>query len=309
MKRIAILGASSQIAKDLILSFAQKRQSDLLLYVRDCAAMQRWQACHGLAYPVLPYAEYGREDHAAVLNFVGVGDPQRAAQMGSEIFSVTQKFDDLVLDDLKFHPQRRYIFMSSGAAYGGSFLEPANANTRASIAINALDPQAYYSVAKLHAESKHRALSDMAITDIRVFNYFSRSQDMLARFFITDILRAIHHGETLWTSSDYMVRDFLHPADFSQLVDCILAAPAGNRAIDCYTRAPIDKPTLLNMMQQQFGLKYQRAEGVAALNATGSKPYYYSLNRQAAELGYQPVYSSQEGVIMEATSLLNGMAA
>jgi nucleoside-diphosphate-sugar epimerase len=309
MSRIAILGASSQIAKDLILSFAQRAQSDLLLYVRDCAAMQHWLASHGLVHSVFSYAEYGRDDHDAVLNFVGVGDPQRAAQMGGEIFSVTQKFDDLVLDDLKNHPQRRYVFMSSGAAYGSAFLEPVGPNTRASIAINALVPQEYYSVAKLHAESKHRALDDRAITDIRLFNYFSRTQDMNSRFFITDILRAIRDGETLQTSSDYMARDFLHPADFCRLVDCILAAPAGNRVIDCYTRAPIDKPALLSAMQQKFGLKYQMVEGGAAVNATGGKPYYYSLNRQAAELGYQPAYSSQDGVILESTYVLNGMAA
>jgi len=78
MNRIAILGASSQIAKDLILSFAHQGNSDLLLYVRDVAATQNWLTCQGVIHPVMPYAAYGREAHDAVLNFVGVGDPKRA---------------------------------------------------------------------------------------------------------------------------------------------------------------------------------------------------------------------------------------
>jgi hypothetical protein len=43
----------------------------------------------------------------------------------------------------------------------------------------------------LHAEAKHRALFNFSIVDVRVFNYFSHTQDMNARFLITDIVRAI----------------------------------------------------------------------------------------------------------------------
>lgn len=305
MARIAILGASSQIARDLILSFARHARHELLLYVRDVAAQRRWLAPHGIDCAVLPYAEYGRAPHEAVLNFVGVGDPQRAARMGGAIFGVTQQFDDLVLDALAANPQRRYIFLSSGAAYGSTFLEPAGEHTQAAVSINALKAQEYYAVAKLHAECKHRALPELAITDIRVFNYFSRTQDLEARFFITDILRAIRDGSTLHTSSDFMVRDFLHPDDFHQLVGCILAAAPANQAIDCYSRAVIDKPGLLATMHSHFGLDYRIAQGApAVVNATGAKPHYYSLRRDAQRLGYAPAYSSEQGIIVESKALL-----
>ena len=306
--RIAILGATSQIARDFLMSYAQRRAFDFLLYVRDRSTMLDWLVRNGLEYPVFCYAEYGREAHDAVINFVGVGDPQRTATMGGAIFGITQQFDDLVLEGLKSNQQRRYIFMSSGAALGSCFMEPARQNTRASIAINALPHQEYYSVAKLHAECKHRALSDLSITDVRVFNYFSRTQNLSARFFITDILRAIRDGETLNVSSDIMVRDFLHPTDFCHLVECILAAPAGNRVLDCYTRATIDKPTLLGVMEQEFGLQYKIVESSPAVNATGCKPYYYSINYLAAELGYDPIYSSQDGVVLESKYFLGKTA-
>jgi nucleoside-diphosphate-sugar epimerase len=305
MRHVAILGASSQIARDLILSFAAQGEVEPLLYVRDVEATRQWLARHALSFAVAPYAEYGLVPHDAVINFVGVGDPQRAAAMGASIFSVTQQFDDLVMAGLRQHPERRYIFLSSGAAYGSTFLEPANADTVAHIAINALPPQEYYAVAKLHAEARHRSEPGLAITDLRVFNYFSRTQDLNARFFITDILRAIRDGVTLRTSADYMVRDFLHPSDFHRLVTCVLAAPPRNMALDCYTRAPVDKPALLAAMSEHFGLVAEIAPATAvAVNATGAKPHYYSLNRKAAEIGYQPVHSSLEGLLLESRAIL-----
>lgn len=307
MKHVAILGASSQIAKDLIRLMALQEDTSLQLYVRDLAPAQRWLEQLGLAErcPLYLYDEYGQHEHDAVINFVGVGDPQRAAKMGASIFGITQQYDDMVMAGLAQHPQRRYIFLSSGAAYGSTFLEPAGPSTQAAISINALTPQEYYSVAKLHAECRHRAQPELAITDIRVFNCFSRTQDMAARFFITDIVRAIRDNTVLQTSPEYMVRDFMHPEDFHQLVNCILNGPPHNGPIDCYTRAPVDKPALLEAMKEQFGLQYEFVGAASnVVNATGAKPHYYSLNRQAAQLGYLPAYSSLECIAKEAASIL-----
>lgn len=103
----------------------------------------------------------------------------------------------------------------------------------------------------------------------------------------------------LKTSPDYIVRDFLHPSDFYELVNVLLAAPPANTAVDCYTRAQIDKPTLLAAMREQFGLRYEIVAAVAGVNATGSKPHYYSLNKRAADFGYQPAFTSLEGIVQE----------
>lgn len=305
-QRLALLGASSKIAKDLTLSLAaQGRAGGLQLYARDLDAMARWLDQHGLRdqCQLYHYAEYGQQAHDAVVNFVGVGDPVRTAGMGGSIFGVTQQFDDMVLAGLERHPQRRYIFLSSGAAYGSSFAQPAGPATEASVPLNALRPQDYYGVAKLYAECRHRALDALAITDVRVFNYFSRTQDIEARFFITDILRAVRDDTVLRTSADYMVRDYLHPHDFHQLIERILLAPPGNQALDCYTQAPIDKPALLEAMRQRYGLRYELAAG-AALAPTGAKPHYYSLRREAEQIGYQPAYTSLAGILLEADALL-----
>jgi nucleoside-diphosphate-sugar epimerase len=235
----------------------------------------------------------------ALLNFVGVGNPAKAAAMGASILDVTLQYDTMVLQYLQQHPSARYIFLSSGAAYGSSFNEPVNQNTSAIIPINHLQPQDWYGVSKLHAECRHRALPQLAIVDIRIFNYFSHTQDMSARFLITDIVRAIRDKTVLITSEVYIKRDFLNPVDFYQLITKIIAAKPANTAVDCFTLEPLDKPGLLLAMQEQFGLKFEISNSASLVNATGGKPFYYSMNRRAEEFGYQPTLTSLEGVSRE----------
>lgn len=306
--RIAILGATSQIAKDLVLSFSKQSNHELTLFARRPEVVTQWLASVSLSgrYAVVDFGAFSvAERFDAIFNFVGVGNPARAAAMGAAIFDVTLKYDEMALDYVRQHPECRYIFLSSGAAYGSSFEAPVDANTKAVIAINNLQPQDWYGVAKLHAECRHRALPHLPIVDIRVFNYFSCTQDISARFLITDVLRAIRDNTVLKTSSDYIVRDFLHPSDFYNLVAALLSASAHNTAVDCYSRAPIDKPNLLAAMQEKFGLQYETTEETASVNATGSKPHYYSLNTRAADFGYQATLTSLEGIVQEMQKILH----
>jgi nucleoside-diphosphate-sugar epimerase len=300
--RLAILGATSQIAKDLVQSFAAQSSHQLVLYARRPDVVARWLTSVGLVgrYAVADFAAFSADEHFdAILNFVGVGDPAQAAAMGATIFDVTLKYDELALKYVRQHPDCRYLFLSSGAAYGASFDDPVNANTQATFAINSLQPQDWYAVAKLHAECRHRSLAHLPIVDIRVFNYFSHTQDMDARFLITDIVRAIRDKTVLKTSAAYMVRDYLSPSDFYGLVSAILASPATNAVVDCYSKAPIDKITLLATLQAKFGLQYESVQTDAGVNATGTKLNYYSLNKLAEDFGYQPQLTSLDGILIE----------
>lgn len=309
--QIAILGATSQIARDLIVSFSAEEDKHLHLFARRPEDVVAWLKSVGLSerYLVSDFTVFGEQDFDAVINFVGVGNPAQAVVMGNSIFDVTLHFDDLVLNYLQSHPACRYLFLSSGVVYGTSFNEPANRDTPAVVAINNLAPQEWYGVSKLYAECRHRAQPELNIVDIRVFNYFSHTQDIEARFLITDILRAIRDNTVLKTSPDYIVRDYLNPSDFHQLVCAILSAPATNAVVDCYSQAPIDKLNLLAVMQEQFGLRYEVTEGNVAVNATGGKPHYYSLNRRAGDFGYQPRLTSLEGVLLEAKAMLQQKAS
>lgn len=305
--RLAILGGTSQIAKDLILSLSRQGNYVLVLYARRPEVLTQWLACVGLGgrNTVFDFGAFNADEHFdAILNFVGVGDPAQAVAMGSSIFDVTLKYDDMALDYLRMHPDCRYLFMSSGAAYGSNFEAPADEKTKSIIAINSLQPQDWYAVAKLHAECRHRSQPQLPIVDIRVFNYFSHTQDMSARFLITDIVRAIQDKTIFQTSSDYIVRDYLHPSDFCELVCALLCSPAQNTVVDCYTKAPIDKPALLAGLQERFGLQYKTTQANVSVNATGSKAHYYSLNTRAADFGYQPTFTAFEGVVKEMQTIL-----
>ena len=304
--RLAILGATSQIARDLIQSFAAQNTNALVLYARRPQAVTEWLFSVNLAgrYPVHDYDAFSTVEHFdAILNFVGVGNPVAAAAMGASIFDVTLHYDELALDYVRQHPACRYIFLSSGAAFCASFDAPVDANTLATVPINNLQPQNWYGVAKLHAECRHRSLAHLPIVDIRVFNYFSRTQDMDTRFLITDILCAIRDKSVLKTSADYIVRDFIHPSDFCSLVNLILTAPEINAVVDAYSKAPVDKPTLLAVMHEKFGLQYETVQMGAGVNATGGKAHYYSTNKKAAEFGYQPKLTALEGVLREFSSI------
>lgn len=300
--KIGILGATSQIAKDLIVSFSTKDDVYLYLFARRPDDVTKWLKDIGLSerYPVDDYFAFGTQEFDAILNFVGIGNPAQAATMGASIIDVTLQYDELALNYLHLHPSCRYIFLSSGAAYGSTFDAPVDRYTNSVFDINKLQPQDWYGIAKLHTECRHRSLKRFAIVDIRVFNYFSSTQDINARFMITDIMRAINNKLLLKVSSDNIYRDYLHPSDFYQLVCKILAAPRINAVVDSYTKAPIDKINLLMMLHKEFGLRYEFSEEDIFINATGNKPHYYSLNRRAADFGYLPNFTSLDGVLQEA---------
>ena len=103
------------------------------------------------------------------------------------------------------------------------------------------------------------------------------------------------------------MRDYIHPSDFYSLVNSILCAPATNAVVDAYSKAPIDKSTMLKMMQDKFGLRFENTNHTTSVNATGGKPNYYSLNKHAANFGYQPEITSMAGVLLESEAMLTGV--
>lgn len=310
MSRIAVLGATSQIARDLILGWGKQSEICLDLFARRPEAALEWLDRQAIVAPInaCGYEAFGANDrrYDAIINFVGVGDPARAATLGASILEITLRFDRLALDYQDRFPECRYLFLSSGAVYGCNFAEPANGATPARFAVNGITPQEYYGSAKFYSEVCHRARPERPIIDIRVFNIFSRTQDLNARFFMTDLVRAIRDNSTLCVGADQMVRDYLHPTDFQRLIEVLLAAPPANTPVDCYSRAPVDKLSLLQAMGEWFGLRWEIAATAGTVNATGTKPNYYSTNTSAADFGYEPRYTSLEGLRLEVEAALAG---
>ena len=150
--KIAILGATSQIAQDLVRSFAEHSDDELVLYARRPDVVLQWLAAVGLPqrYAVADFSAFHADLHFdALLNFVGVGNPAQAAAMGASILDVTQTYDQLALAYVRKHPTCRYLFLSSGAAYGDVFAQPADDDVMARVPINHLQPQDWYGMDKL----------------------------------------------------------------------------------------------------------------------------------------------------------------
>jgi nucleoside-diphosphate-sugar epimerase len=309
MKSIAFIGATSQIAKDLISALASDEVYSLSLFSRRPEELREWLHRESISGEIvsLPYGQFIDGNFDAIINCVGSGDPARTAGMAGSILDVTYQFDSLALDYVRQHPGCRYIFLSSGAAYGSIFRAPAEFGTNAEFRINSLAVDEFYSLAKMHAECRHRAIPDGDIVDIRIFNYCSATTDLNSRFLTSYILRAIHEGKVLSISADSMYRDFITPVDFSALVRCVLNGPAANRAIDVYSRAPVEKFELLDHLGKIFDFRYEIASSLDLVISTGAKPMYYSKNRSAGDLGYQPQYSSSEGVALEIGKALKNL--
>lgn len=306
--KVAILGATSQIAKDLIESFVNQTDYHCDLYSRNSRFVLDWlrSVNENNHYNVLGYDEFTiSKKYDMIINFVGIGDPAAIKKMGIKIFDVTYKFDALVLHYLESHPSTKYVFLSSGAIFGGDFSEPVTENSTANININSLTSNDWYSIAKFYAEARHRASNEFPIIDVRVFNYFSHTQDTNARFFITDIVRAIKNHEVLKTSKLNIVRDFITPVDFYQLIQCISNSAPNNLSVDCYTKAPIDKFTLLSELNKKHKLEYEVSDKTNVVNGTGEKIKYYSSNKVAKVLGYCPEHSSLSGIMKELSFMLD----
>lgn len=304
--RIAFFGATSQIAKDLICSFSANTKDDLFLYARSLDSLAEWvneKEIRNLRELANLESLINTSNLDVIVNFIGSGNPVKTQELGAEILEATLRYDTLVIEYLKKHPNCRYIFLSSGAALGSEFDEPANDHSIAKFRLNALTAQDWYGLAKAHAECRHRAYSHLRIVDLRVFNYFSASQDLTARFFISDILRCVRDATKLKVNPARMVRDYITPGDFYLLIRSVIYSEPINISFDCYTKAPIEKMEMLDAMSKLFGLDYEIDGEFREINATGTKRNYYSLSRRAKQIGYVPQFNSLEGILSESKKI------
>lgn len=311
---IAILGATSQIACDFLISCG--RTASFALYARNPAKVAAFVAanglpsqwCRGTLDELRRDAERG-ETFAAVINFVGVGDPAKAGTLAGGIFHATTTSDEIALEVSARNPAMPYIFLSSGAVYGDGFETPAHETKPATFQINPICPSSYYAIAKCHAEAIHRSCPNQTIIDLRIFNYISRTQDIGSRYFVIDMVGAIMRGDIFETSDEPMVRDFINPEVFRDLVRTIMVVPPGtNRPVDAYSAAPISKSEMLNIMSSEFGLKYKIVDKPNIINATGRKDRYYSEFKSASDLGYVPLYTSADIIRREVAAMLDANA-
>lgn len=314
MKRfnIAILGATSHIAKGLISNFLEDGNFALHLYARTPLKIQSFVDSIGRSGYINctiyeDHADFSRGDYDVVINCVGVGTANKLQGDYSKYFTVIGEYDDLVLDYLRNgHPDVLYISMSSGAVYGGGFSEYVSEDTANCIRVNHVDPKDYYGIVRLYTEAKHRAFTGLNIVDLRIFSYFSRFIDLTDDYFITDVLNSILHKTPLVTADTDFVRDFVHPNDLFALVLKCIKTGAINAAFDVTSTKPVKKREILEYFSQTYGLRYEEEAAAGGGSATGVKNNYYSTYHTAERIGHTPKYSSLDAIQEEAAHMLKG---
>ena len=147
---IAFFGASSQIAKGLIKKFSKSKTNKLYFFVRNKESFAIWLVEKKLSFEQQQIKTYDELSSALnidlFINCIGAGDPAKAVKMSSTIVSVTQQYDEQVLEYLALNPSTKYIFLSSGAAYGNIFSAPPEDYLPTSLDMKSTKPSDMYSI-------------------------------------------------------------------------------------------------------------------------------------------------------------------
>lgn len=304
-KRIAILGATSHIAKSLIDKLCRTDRYELVLFYRSSNRLNEF-------LDVIPYtnmvstkkySEFSQDECEVIINCVGIGNPAKLKNAGVIIFRLTEKYDNMILDYLEEHPEAIYINFSSGAVYETKLNMPVNESTCTELDINHIVPDDFYSIAKLNAEAKHRAMADLNIVDLRIFGYFSRFIDRNTQYFMSEVISCVKDSKVLVTGEENMIRDYVHPSDLMSLIEKYIVVQPLNDVFDVYSLKPVTKFEILEYFAKQYGLKYSIEDDMQISAATGIKDYYYSDYKKAEQIGYSPQFTSMDSII-EATRLI-----
>lgn len=308
--KIAIMGATSHIAKGLTERFLRRRSGHLYLYTRSAENVRKFISANAAAgdaeYTICTnYSDFPAVAYDVIVNCIGVGTLNKHRGDYTRYFTVTEEFDNMVIQYLNEKSRNAlYISMGSGAVYGNDHSAPVDESSVNRVKVNRITAQNYYSIARLNAEVKHRAFSWLNIIDLRVFSYFSRFINLADGYFITEVLNSILSGKTLVTDPINMVRDYLHPDDLFLMINKCLDAGKINCAFDVSSSKPVEKREILEYFATVYGLKYTIGKLLDAFSATGQKSCYCSTYNAAERIGYVPAYSSMDAIKQESKAIL-----
>ena len=111
-------------------------------------------------------------------------------------------------------------------------------------------------------------------------------------------------NQIMKTDDKNITRDYIGPKDLHQLIMKLVKNDFLNTSVDCFTKDPTDKFSILELMKSQFGLKYEIINSDSGINAYGPRDNYFSENFKASSFGYEPLFSSLENIAMASEVLL-----
>jgi nucleoside-diphosphate-sugar epimerase len=303
-RKIAILGGTSHIAKNLILRFGT--QYELMIFCRNIIGMREFleRNIPIASYEILPYEKFASGLYEVIINCVGIADPKKQKDDPYECFRVSELFDNMAIDYVKAHFNVKYVYFSSGAVFGTDFSEPVSQNSIAAFCPNKLRLSDCYRIAKLNSETKHRCLDNLPIVDIRIFSFFSRYIDLGAGFFLSEVAKCLIQKMLFKTNKNDIIRDYISPDDLYALISSVISMKQVNIALDALSVKPVKKSELMEMFSRKFGLKVELLDTEIS-TVSGKKSEYFSTNNIAEKvLNIKPKQTSLEGVEWEMVEIL-----
>ena len=294
--KIAILGSTGHVGKNLAYYFGNEYTHELFLFSRNEKKLEKTVSQLGLKknFSVRTYDEFNNSKYDVVINCVGISDPAKIKSSQGTILETTEKFDTMTLDYLERFPESKLINFSSGIVYGGNFSSPITKTILIDENFdgNEKDGRGEYALSKINSEIKHRMLKSLNIIDFRLFSFFSRFINLDAKFLMCEMISSIMQNKKFLTDETDIYRDYIHPKDLFSYVKKCICKDSLNDVFDLRSKKPIGKFELLNFLKEKYGLQYEIEPGVKSFNPTGFKRNYYSESRKAESLGYKPEYSS-----------------
>lgn len=308
--KVALLGSSSHIAKGLINNFIKSEDFSLYLYTRSPDNVRNFLNVIGERskknYAIYTnYRDFIKCYYDIIINCIGIGTMNKPVNNYSNYFTVTEKYDNLIIDYLLRKPNTLYISFSSGAVYGKKFSVPAEKNALNCIRVNHISPDEYYTIARINAEAKHRSFNDLRIIDLRIFSYFSRFIDLTDSYFIAEVINCILHKKVLLTNKANFIRDYVHPEDLCSIVKSCINTKNLNTAFDVTSKKPVEKREILDYFSSEYNLKYKTSTFSSYSTPTGEKNIYYSNYKNTKCINYKPEFTSMDTIKQESKHILN----
>ena len=284
---IALWGGTGHIGRALQHTFSN-RGFNCHSYVRDFEKAEKYLPYGGFS----GFKQFPSRQYDILINAIAAGPGH-----GRQLFKTLEKWDWRMIEFAKEHPKCSCVSISSGAVYGNDFSRPADESSAFTLNPNQVEQSQLYGLIKFMCEQRHRAFYDLPLVDLRLFAFFTRHMDFEQPFFMSDVIKAVQNNEVLATQELDFHRDFSHPEDLADLI-YLCAEKKVNAGYDLYSKSPIKKSEILNAFEERYGLRHSCGEVWQSL--TGSKGYYFSNNRKAAEIGYEPKFTSLDVLLDEA---------
>jgi nucleoside-diphosphate-sugar epimerase len=303
---IGILGCTGYIGRSLASALVREGHSGgILAFSRDPARARVKMDEFRIPESVIPisYDSLWGEACDVLINATGIGSPRVLRAGPRAIYGACESIDQLLVSYLSSYPSCRVFSLSTGAVYGVQMGEPISDAMSVSYDPNRLVNANHYALAKLVSEAKHRAYPEYAITDLRVYAFFSRDVDVGEDFLLSQIAARLRDGQTLETAPGDMTRDFITAHDLLGAIRFLSERPQENAVYDIRSRAIVAKSTLLAHCEREFGLKWS-ISGSVQDSPTGSKNAYYSINDSLEQIGFISKYDSLGGIDLEMRAFL-----